>query len=836
MAEHRRARRARAANPGAAIPGVALLVWVLGYLVVGVALATVSAWPVFATPRLVLVAAVGLAIGVGAVLLPRLLGGSDLLIPVIAVVAYLAAVVPVAVPSALGSPAAILGGLRDGVLGIVVGWKQLLTLSLPLGEYQAVLVPFFALVTAGSLLVTWLGVIERRATALAAAVVVALAAFGLVFGSSDTGGSAELFGWHIPAWREIALQSGVLLVSVVWLVGRARLRRTRALRTVRASASVRQGTATVAVRMRRQLAGVLLIGVAAAAGLAVAPAAAGIVPRHALRDRVDPYLVLQQQPSPLAAYRSWFAGEAYNAQLFAVQGEDADRLRLATLGHYDGEDFRVASGEEAVSFTRLPGGAGVGGLTITIGEGYRGIWVPVPAAIGSAPRFAGDRAQELADGFYLDTEGGAAIDIAPVDGTGYGLVPGDSYTVPTGSALVAEGFAAAEGSDPLLDVDDHPQLVEWVAEQAVPRTGAGLLELVDRLRARGYLSHALTDDADANGWIADLESRAPYAFTASYSGHSVARIEALFRDLNEQERRAGADADPEFLVAAPGDDEQFAVAVALLARSFGFDSRVVLGVRLEDTEPMIGVPACAEVCTGGNLTVWAEVRSPTGGWQVLDATPQFEIAPVAIDVGEKLPENPTTPEQPLSELLDPPSAEQSDEDATAVETPDPPWWEGLLPFLRGVGTGALALVLLLLPVLVLVVAKRIRRSGRRGQAVPEVSMVGAWSELVNRYVDAGFEIPVGATRTEIAAAVGRPNAVTLAAVVDRAVFGEHPPGPEAARAAWELVEEEIAELAAGIPFGHRLRAALTPRSFLRDLARPRRVVARAAPFLARFSS
>ncbi|MBN9605856.1 MAG: DUF4129 domain-containing protein [Actinomycetales bacterium] len=824
--------------------GPALTLWGLGYLVLvlGVGIATAVAWPIYAGPRLVLVAAVGTAIGIGSALLPALTGRPGWLTPLLAAVGYLAAVVPVAVPSALGAPPAVLGGLRDGVLGLVVGWKQLLTLALPLGEYQAVLVPFFGLVTGGSLLAAWLIVRERRATPLAAGVVLVLVAFGLVFGSSETSASWTLAGWRLPAVREIALVGAVVVLSVGWLVGRARLRRRRAMRAVQASAGVRPGSATRVLRARRRLVAAVLVLVAVATGLALAPLAEAATARQALRDRVDPYLVLQRQPSPLSAYRAAFQGAAYGETLFTVApapgastgaSGGVDRLRIATLGSYDGEEFRVAGGEDAARFTRLPGGAAGGELTITLGAASDGIWVPIPAGLAAAPRFEGDRAGALADGFYLDAAGGAAIDVAPRDDGTRGLAPGDRYAVAPGPTPDAGGFAAAAGGDPLLDPEEHPELAAWVARQAVPRTGAGLADLVERLRARGYLSHALAEGPDSAGWIADLQERGAYSFAASYSGHSTARIEALFRALNEQERRAGSDADPALLVAAPGDDEQFAVAAALLARALGFDSRVVLGVRLGATPGDLGVPACTGTCTGGELTAWVEVRSPTGGWAVLDATPQFELAPIALDEGEKLPENPTIPEVPRSDLLEPPSAQQSDDDAAPLESPAPPWWEPLLPALRTVGVVGLAALLVALPALAVLIVKRLRRRDRRRQAVPEVALVGAWSELMSRYADAGLAPPDRATRTEIARALGRPRAADLAERVDAAVFGEHPPDAAQAAAAWRLVDEELDELRAVAGLPPRMRAALSLRSFLRDLAPVRHAVLRAAPRLVR---
>jgi hypothetical protein len=789
------------------------------YLLGGVALATASAWEIYRTPRLVLVALVGAALGIGVVLLARALRWPGWSIPVGVAVGYLLLVVPVAIPQALGSPVESLRGVRDGVVGVVLGWKQLLTLNLPLGEYQAVLVPFFVLIVVGSAVAAYLVTREGAGTGAAAGVVVALVCFGVLFGGSQTQASS-IAGLRLPAAREVVLGLLLVVLSLLWLVARSRLRRAAALRVAQAqSASVRQGRENVALRARRLVAAGLLLVVAVGAGLVAAPIAEGVAPRQALRDDVDPLLVVQRQPSPLSAYRSWFTDAGLRSELFTVSGAGTvDRIRLVTLDAYDGEEFRVSGGDAGVRYVRLPGGAATGAeVHVEIGDGYRGIWLPVPEGVTAPPEFSGGRAAALADGFYLDAASGSAIDIASTD-SGYGLLAGDGYTVAAGPSSTPEGFAAASGTESRLSSDDYPQLAEWVEVQAVPRTGAGLAELIERLRARGYLSHSVTDGEGSNDWIAELNTRTDYAFLSSRAGHSTARIESLFTDLNDQQTRAGDEADADALVAAVGDDEQFAVAAALLARYLGFDSRVVVGARLATTDPRPAVPVCAATCTGANMSVWMEARSATGDWAAFDVTPQYEVSPITITDGEKLPENPTVPDQLEIEPLDPPQAQRDDSD-----TPDEPpattagWWDAVLPILAGVGTGGLAALLLVLPVAVLAVAKILRRRSRRDAPHPEVSMVGAWAELVATYVDLGYAVPERVSRLMAARAVGRARALDLAAAVDRAVFAEHPADPAASAASWKLVDDERRELAASIPWGRRLRAAIVPASLLRDL-------------------
>jgi hypothetical protein len=87
-------------------------------------------------------------------------------------------------------------------------------------------------------------------------------------------------------------------------------------------------------------------------------------------------------------------------------------------------------------------------------------------------------------------------------------------------------------------------------------------------------------------------------------------------------------------------------------------------------------------------------------------------------------------------------------------------------------------------------------------------------------------VPERVSRVETARAVGRPRALALAAVVDRAVFAEHPPERASSEATWELVDEERRELAATVPWNRRLRARIAPASLLRDVGLTRAPLAR----------
>ncbi len=809
---------AAATGIGAARRSTVQLWWGVGAVVLSAAIAALAAWPVYENGRVALVVGVGVLLGAGSVLLGWFLRLRWGWTAGIAALGYLLAVVPVAIPSALGDTGRIVRGVIDGVLGIAIGWKQLLTVDLPASDYQAVFVPLLVVIGGGTLAATALIVHGGRWAPLAVVPLLAMPLFGAAFGSRETGADVVLGPVRIPAPLHVLLGVAALAVCLVWLVGRARITRIRALHAVRdQAATVRQGGESLAGVLRRQVLAAGLVIVALAAGVLAAPLAGGFGPREVLRQGVDPLLVLARQPSPLAAYRGWFAGDAYGAELFRVSGAgELDRLRIATLDDYDGETFRVSTGQEgtdAARFTRVPRTAGEeASATITIGAGYSGVWVPLAEAGDVAPVFTGPNAEALADGYYAD----AALDAAVVvtDAVGGGLQEGDSYRIPATRSSSTSGFAATVGGDPKLDEDAHPALAAWVEQQDVGRSGADLIELVERLRARGYLSHALRAGDAASDWIAALQARADYEFTASRAGHSTSRIEELFTSLVEQQRRAGDDAPEPLLIAGIGDDEQFATAAALLARSLGFESRVVVGVRLGDTGFDTGVEPCAEVCTGANVTAWAEARAASGGWVVLDATPQFAEAPSTVSPSEEPPQNPTVPREPAAGVLDPPAAASDDRSSSeTAETAETNWLDAVLPIVVTVAVSVLALALLALPLLVFPIAKAARRRWRRS-ASSEVAVVGAWHELLDHYIDYRQPVPRGLTRTETADAVRHPSALALAELVDRAVFGEHAPAASDGDASWRLVDEERRRLAREGGFWVRLRAVLTPASVL----------------------
>ena len=154
--------------------------------------------------------------------------------------------------------------------------------------------------------------------------------------------------------------------------------------------------------------------------------------------------------------------------------------------------------------------------------------------------------------------------------------------------------------------------------------GEAAQALAEKLKESGWFSHGLSGD---------------YPSTA---GHGNYRIDQLL---------AGT--------AMVGDSEQYASAMALMARSLGLPSRVVLGFLPKDDEGEISESRTEEQgkttitkFTGNDVTAWVEIKLDGYGWVAFYPTPKETKVP---DENQNLtPPNPQTlVRQPPVPLTDP---------------------------------------------------------------------------------------------------------------------------------------------------------------------------------------
>lgn len=783
-----------------------------------IAVGAVAAWPIYRSAAFVVLVVVATAAGHALAAAGLRWRWNGWWLAAATIGAYVVLGLPLAAPSMLGSVPQALQAVLGVLTAPVTGWKDLLTLDLPLGSYQTTLAPallVFLAVPVAALSLAWRG---GRLWPIAVAVTLLPTVFGVAFGSTALQAPVVLGPIVVP--REAIVGMAAVVAALIAVVWRTLSDRRRAIATAVAATGVRSGPRPLRGLAGRVATAAGMVTAAVVIAAVAAPWALAGQTRDVLRSDVDPRLELAAALSPLGQYRASFADDRFEQTLFRVEAPaEADRVRLATLPFYDGRVARVvdpaaAPGDPRTAFSRVPSaltappGTAVGTARVSI-DAYEGVWMPTVGSVTSLDFTAGDAAA-LADGFYYNAETSAAVQLGDP-----GLAAGAAYRH---EAAIDASPAALGSLEPLragpslADELVPPSLIAWTDAQEASAGGSGLETLIERLRARGFLSHALTvDEADPPAWMSDLGD---YAFQPSRAGHSTDRIETLFADLLMRENEVGGD-DDALLVAAVGDDEQFAVAAMMIADRLGFDARIVVGTRLHSSDETLST--CVDgACTAGDLAAWIEVRGRDSTWVPVDVTPQHAVFP-SPDVQQRQdPKIPTDVRQEQAETVLPADANPSDggqrpdDDTTATQDLTALWTA-----LRIGGLSLLIVLLLFGPFAVIVLVKLLRRRARRSADDPVERFTGGWQEFVDAAIDHGRPAPRSQTRQELATAYGgTPNAVQLATWADRSVFDVAPPEATESDRFWELVETERSRFDEGLGWWARLRARISLRSLL----------------------
>jgi transglutaminase-like putative cysteine protease len=686
--------------------------------------------------------------------------------------------------SALAVPAqATVGLLPTGqsltslVVGAVWGWNDLLTLAAPvdLPDYVTV-VPYVSAWLVGLvgtiLAARWLpahpGSSWRPAVLLGGPVLLYLASVLL--------GTREPFQ---PGLRGVLFAA----VALVWLGWRRRA-------AERVEVVGREGVIRSTGMPRRRIAGVaVLVGAAVALGALTGAAVVPPPDRFVLRERIQPPFEPLDVASPLSGFRE-YSKLREDDTLFTVTGlHPGQRLRLATMDAYDGHLWTVAGARTSTtgsgSFTlvgpEIPApplltAAGEQSLTIEVAD-YDDVWIPgvgyaLSLGIPGATReeLQGLRYNAATGSAVLTSglkEGDVIVSTAVVQQTG--LDDDDLAGVPVArvdlaSVTVIPDIVAAKA-------------VEFAGDAASPIEQLRAIELT--LQSTGYFSRGTASDA------------AP-----SVAGHGADRVGELF---------AG-----EVMV---GDEEQYASAFALMARSLGYPARVVMGFApvVDDGDERVTV-------TGRDVTAWVEVAFEGIGWIPFSPTPD------QTDVPQDQDPKPQT--QPQPQVRQPPrSVSEPDDLLTAVEIDagDSDDAGGVvIPGWLVVAALAVLIpvVLLVAPVVVIarITAARARR--RRRAAEPHEAMRGSWDELVDRYSELGYTVPARATRRRTARALAgqvapdglrSPDGLSpldglggAAERVDAAVFGAGAVTEAMVTRAWDATDELVRIARERLPLRARL--------------------------------
>lgn len=675
----------------------------------------------------------------------------------------------------------------------VTTWKDILTVAAPVGVNGGMLVaPYLSgLVTA-----VVAGVLAWRVripywTVLP---VVAMTAVGILFGTKDA---------------PMALVRGMVLVMalVAWLAWRHHRMRVHGTRATADTTTVTGPGSARRLLWRRIGLGAAVLAVTGLLTAAVSPLLLQDQDRKVLRDVVEPPIELFDYPSPLMKFRQYVKDE-HEEVLFTVEGlPEGQRVRLAAMDAYDGMVYTVnphaggnfspvgdasrLSGSEARQLPHRRNGT----LDITI-EGYEGAWLPGGGKLHGVA-LSGPRAAELSRSLYYNDDHETAL-------SAVGLRSGDSYTAEVVYPVQVDTADLEErdfGTVVMPELSGVPQIVP---EKAAELTGHQDTALGI---ASGLASTLHESGAFSNGREGEV---------TSLSGHYAGRITQLL--------------DAEQWI---GDDEQYAVAMALMARSLDVPARVVMGFYPEEY-PEDGGPVQIK---GKDVHAWVEVNFEDMGWVAMDPTPDQDNIP-------------TPPQQepqstPKPQVLQPPPPPQEQADLPPDTAPEPQdaeqedrsWWDRWGHVVMIVLYSLLPLVILMIPLLVIALLKVRRRTQRRQAGTRAGQVSGGWAELLSVATDLGSEPRHSGTRREHAAALSSafPTAATGTAVLarraDQAVFGPGEPTEAQVADYWDRVEENIAGIRGTVTGWRWLRARFSPRSLVleaRDRRRRRRLLRRQA--------
>lgn len=743
--------------------------WILDLSAVGVLLLVpmVGFWPTFGGPAYLPAALGGLLLGMGLAAVCARMGWGILSLAGLTVVAYFLFGGALALPhtAALGF-VPTLDTLARLATGVVTSWKQLLTTVAPVAASDGhLVVPFLLTLVAG--VVTASLALRLRTAAWALLPAAVLLGAQIALGTSQ------------PA---APLVQGVLfaIVAAVWLSVRQSWEHGTGAIPLGGEETPARGLA-----VRRIVVGSAVVVVATLIGVGATAFAAPQSPRYVLRDVVIPPFDIREYASPLQSFRAYVRDFA-DVPLFTVSGmPDGARVRLATMDAYDGTVYNVSDdgGGTSGAFGPVRGNMSAEAegtpATVRVEVGaLDGVWMPEIGAVRSV-EFDGDRAEELRrSAFYNEATETAVVTER--------LSEGDAYTLetvvpasPSDDALEDADFAPVA----LPDQEGVPQDFAEIASKAVAEAETPIEQvraLQTMLAEGGFFSHGLEGEV------------------LSRAGHGAERISTLL----------GSD-------QMVGDDEQYAAAMALLAREIGIPARVVMGFYPEEEDEGAGQPVFA--ATGDTLHAWVEVAFADHGWVTFDPTPPED----------QIPNDQTTKPRadPKPQVLQPPPPPQEPVDLPPTvpddrESEDESGFDAALLALIVVLVVGIAglLALLAAPFLVIGAIKASRRRKRREAERAADRISGGWDELVDRATDYGTPVRPGGTRREDAGIVGtafaEPRVATLAQQADLEVFGPSEPTTDDVAEFWRQVDEIVGGMGAGRSVWARLAARLNVRSLL----------------------
>ena len=516
--------------------------------------------------------------------------------------------------------------------------------------------------------------------------------------------------------------------------------------------------------------------------------------RTILRDHYEPPLSPYDYTSPLSGMRSYIRNHKSDVLLTVKNLPAGSSVRLAVMDRFDGNVWNLSDSTMATdssNYRRV--GDSIKSIAkgkrftakFTVDDGLSDYWLPLS---GSASSVKFTKSSD-ADSFYYNTDTMSAIYLSRTStGLSYtetGIIP----DAPTDKEITKAD--AVSISQP--KADDVPDCVDKLATSIAggqSKGGEAAKALADKLKETGWFSHGLSGDYPSN------------------TGHGNYRITQLL---------AGT--------AMVGDSEQYASAMALMARSLGLPSRVVLGFLPKNDEGEISNDRTEKhgkttvtKFTGNDMTAWVEVKLDGYGWVAFYPTPKETKIP---DENQNLtPPNPQTlVRQPPVPLTDPlrddnqAKGKSSIGGSMADETPANLFWQHVGRIAKKVAIygSPVWTVLIVCGLLLAIKAIALARARKHGSASQRVA--AGWQSIAALAQQSGLDIQ--GTRNEQAVSISKQIGIDAGALLalgkqaDYASFSGDEVAQSHVERYWSDVIKERGFILKSLPTLRRWRAKLS---------------------------
>lgn len=725
-------------------------IWEVAVVVMCVGLALIPILPTFASDGALYTVIVGVVMGA----LPILLGGFLRWPAPLTIVAAVATYVVVG--SAVTVNELVIFGvvptgaaMSEVLVGAVTSWKDLLTLETPLGTEQGTLILPFLVAFLGSAAVTGLVVWRRNwlSTIGVIVCVAAVLAIGVLWG---------------PTEANLATGLGIFLATALalwaaWRMGQWRARRWPGLIVLLTVAGIGVGLLTPPLLADNQ--------------------------RFVLRSVVVPPFDPTAQISPLSKYRLYVKDLA-DTELLTITGlPESGMVRLATMDDFDGVVWNVSdtgSTKGSAAFRRISDSVALSPLEqagekylvqVVIGE-LTGVWVPT---VGSLQSMLFDTSTTDTVDFRFNDLTNTGVAIAGVNpGMRYrtiGALTQQPTDLELGSAEPDKALVPTQSQVPDIVRDRALQITKDATTPALVAR-----DLEQYFQSSGYFSHG-----EQSGGARSL------------SGHGSDRIIALLTE--------------DLMI---GDAEQYASAMALMARELGLPARVVMGFGPQEQDPESAV-----TLTGSDMTAWVEINYGGHGWVSYFPTPDSSRTPQDSDQPSEVepqPQTNQTPPDPPAPIT-PPQVDSEETNITSEQEEVPTGINWGVIFKVAAAVGIPVLFLTIWPLMIIWAKWRRRRNRQRG--TPAAQITGGWQEILDVSRDLGKQPGADLTRRQTARFLAPDNhepLTQLAEIADNAVFAGATPGVDSATRFWDLTGQVIRDLRTAENKRTRLRAKISWRS------------------------